>query len=1313
VLYLKDNIMRSKVLKPIAIFLFILALLVALGFFVIQSNIFKQFLRVTTNAVVSTLTNQGFIIGSIEGDILRGIILRDVSFEIEGEPFIETDEIFIDYSLPLLLDSSMLFSKVIPLDEVSITGLQINLVQNEDRTWNFEKLGAWKQPVEKESPDWNIIIQNAILSQAKIRIDDRVKKQITDLKSDKIDLTIKMYRIDERIEMQLRKSNLGIVFEGSEDDILYLDDISGRATYNKGKGKDKFNLRRLRLVTGGAEISIRGVATNLQHPDFSFEASAVDMGGDDGIGNINMQLKATGHYQEYRFLTAEGKLDLVKTTIKGADVTGGINDIKVDGADVQLKGGSLKTDFGGLSFSGGLDLQEILAEGTNNTLNLNVSINSLNASQIFNMFDTKTTPVQGEEEILQEKVTTLLDANIDSILNIQGNWNKNQNLQALIDLSSFSLTGSDVGELRVSGPIDIKGASIDYDLNTDFINTDLSFLLKDDHYRSSINSKLNLKGSIPTEGEFLDGFEGSINGEILPSTLSGLEIKEGELEAKYVQNVLNISSFLVDSDPLTIKASGAINREGSRGIKYSADFRDIGVLSNFVDNFNLTGALKLSGLVEGDFSRPRVTLKAKGSDFTDELESFVIKKIDLTAESFLSYESPQLHIKGDVKGADINGQRIQSATLKADSRGEIIDGSLNVSGAQNFGYKIDFNLIELNENETKLELGNINLRFQKQELKNKTPVLLSVFKDRISLSSFNLYHRDNYIIGAVDMDYGGGLKGKLELKQLNLKDVSQLLNLYFPLNGTLTGQIDLDTSLKHPDIKTTIRAENLEFMTFNSDELLLNLLVSKNGVDFNLDINDKSQNILRATGKANMDLAAADLLESYRKSTIDISIYSDGVDISPVAAFNPEIEDISGNLKIDVSAFGTGENPNVSGKIEVDDVTCNIYSMRNEIEIPYAVMDLQGIYAILRPAVINTGEGRGIFDGKIDLRDLSYTAQGTMEEMLVKSNPDDVTANLDGKINIKGQGFKAFIDGKITAKNVKAIVPEKPVKYIEHIEFVDERSRQLEEFIFTGKGPTDYFIEYIAMDIDVDIPQNSWIKGSGADIEVKGKIKVKKDYGVIYVVTGSIQVVRGDYNFLGKRFNIESGTVSFRGKEVVNPFLDVTALYRVSSVEVYINVTGTAEEPRIQLSSDPPLDESEIVSYLVFGTSTENLSSDDRLAFQERAGEVLGTMAVGELREMLGEEFAIDVITIKGGQTGFRDTHVEVGKYITKDLYVGYERFSYERFYYERYFFSPGLPSSTVTANRAVIEYRLFDFLTVESEIGEESGADLFFNFDY
>lgn len=1303
--------MRSKVLKPIVVFLLIIALLAGLMFFAVQSNIFKQFLRVTTNAIVSSLTNQGFIIGSIEGDFLRGIILRDVSFEIEGEPFIETDEIFIDYSLPLILDTSMLFSKVIPLDEVSITGLQINLVQYEDRTWNFEKLGKWEQPEEKkESPEWNIFIKNAILSQAKIRIDDRVKKEITDLRSDKIDLTIKMFKIDQKVEMKLRKSNLGIVFQDTEADILYLDDITGRAIYTKEKGTDKFDIKRLKFFTSGAEVLLKGEATNLQHPDFSFLASAKNIGKEHDFGNINLELEARGHYENYRYLTADGNIRLAKSTLKGESLKGGIDDIEIDGTRLSMKGGKLSTDFGSASFSGDLDLKEILADGDDNKLDMNLNIDSLNVSGLLNMLE-KQNALEENQEL--EEVNSILDGNLIGELNIAGNWNKRQDLKANIDLSNLSLTAGDVGTLNVNGPINLTGSSVDYDLNANFIKTDLAFLLKDDHYQSSLNSNLNLKGSIPLQGDFLKGFEGSVAGDILPSTISGLSINEGEIQAEYSNNLLNIKSVLIDSDDLTFKASGSLNQEGAKGIKYNLDISDLDVLSNFVDDLDLKGPLEIKGSIKGNFNRPKVALNLKGSKITDELGSFIINEITLTADSFISYQDPNLHIKGTMKGAEINGQRIKNATLKADSIGEVIDGSLKVQGASNTSYKTDFKLTELSENETKVEISNINLNVHKNTFKNKTPVLLSILKDRISLTSFNLYHKDNYIVGGIDIVYDGGLEGGFELKQLDLEDVSELLNLYFPLKGNLTGLIDLDTSLNYPDVRTNIRAENLEFMSFKSDELLLNILISKSGINFNLDVSDKAQKILVAKGKANMDLSSPNLEQSYQQATVDISVRSNGVDISPLAAFNPEIEKIAGKLKIDVSAFGTGANPNFSGKVEVEDIELDLYSLRNNVKIPHAVMDLKGIYAVLQPVIINTTKGKGYFDGKIDLRDLSYTAEGRLEGLLVKSNPDDVTAKMFGDINVKGQGFKAFIAGKLTAKDVKAIVPEKPVKYIENIQFVDERKFELEEFIFTGKGPEDYFIEYIAMDIDVDIPDNSWIKGSGANIEVEGKLNVKKNYGEMYVVSGSIDVIRGDYQFLGKLFNIEGGTVSFRGKKVVDPFLDVRALYEVSSVQVYINITGTAQQPKIQLTSDPPLDENEIVSYLVFGTTTDNLSSDDRLAFQERAGQVLGTMAVGELRDILGEEFAIDVITIKGGEQGFRDTHIEVGKYVTKDLYVGYERFSYERFYYERYFFSPGLPSSTVTANRAVIEYRLFDFLTVESEIGEESGADLFFNFDY
>ncbi|MEM7009272.1 MAG: hypothetical protein AAF462_09090, partial [Thermodesulfobacteriota bacterium] len=920
--------MRAKVLKPIGIFLLIVALLTGAMFFVVQSSFFKQFLRVTTNAVVSSLTNQGFIIGSIEGDFLRGIILRDVSFEIEGETFIESDEIFIDYSLPLLLDSSMLFSKVIPLQEVSITGLQINLVQFEDRTWNFEKLGAWEEPdPTKDSPDWNIFIQNAILSQAKIRVDDRYKKQIMDLKSDKIDLTIKMFNIDKRVEIQLRRSNLGIVFQDTEGEILYLDDIVGKGTYRKHKTSDEFSLNELKFTTGEIAYSLNGTAKNLQQPEFDLRAAAVNIGQEQGLGKINLNLLAKGTYENYQYLRANGDLKLVNSNLRGEKITGGIKNISVDGADVDLKGGTINTDFGKLLFSGGLDLKEMLADGKDNKLDLDINIESLNASKVLEMFETNAALEENKE--LEEQVAAILDASLSSVLNVQGNWNRDQNFQSRINIANLYLTGSDVGELRVSGPINLKGDFVEYELSTNFVNTDLAFLLKDEAYKSSLNSEFQLKGSVPLVEDEESGPVGSIKGQILPSTISGLEIKEGRVEAEYGQNVLDLKSLLIDADSLKVKASGNLRAAGSSGIKYNVEIKDLGVFTKLSPDFDLRGAVSINGNVKGDLSRPRLILNATGSDITNELEGFEINKLKLNADSYISYKDPRVNIKGKITGADINGQRIKSINFTADSRGELIEGSLDVLGLSNTRYKLGFTLTELNENETKIQIDQIRLNFQKEVLENKNPVLISVLKDKIKLSSFNLYHKDNYIVGEADIGFDYGLRGSLELKQLNLHDVSELLNLYFPLKGRLTGQIALDTSLKYPDVKANLRADNLELMSFSSDELLLNLLVSKNGINFNLDVNDKSKKILTASGKANVDLTAPDLGESYRKSTIDLSIQSDGVDMSPIAAFNPQLEEIQGKLKIDLSAFGTGENPNFAGKIEADDVVLDLYPLRN------------------------------------------------------------------------------------------------------------------------------------------------------------------------------------------------------------------------------------------------------------------------------------------------------------------------------------------------------------------------------------------------
>ena len=73
--------------------------------------------------------------GKIEGDFIHGIRVKDVSFKIEGEPFVHVGEISAKYSLFSVLDVYAIFSKVVPIKDVSLRGVSVNFIRDENGIW--------------------------------------------------------------------------------------------------------------------------------------------------------------------------------------------------------------------------------------------------------------------------------------------------------------------------------------------------------------------------------------------------------------------------------------------------------------------------------------------------------------------------------------------------------------------------------------------------------------------------------------------------------------------------------------------------------------------------------------------------------------------------------------------------------------------------------------------------------------------------------------------------------------------------------------------------------------------------------------------------------------------------------------------------------------------------------------------------------------------------------------------------------------------------------------------------------------------------
>lgn len=188
----------------------------------------------------------------------------------------------------------------------------------------------------------------------------------------------------------------------------------------------------------------------------------------------------------------------------------------------------------------------------------------------------------------------------------------------------------------------------------------------------------------------------------------------------------------------------------------------------------------------------------------------------------------------------------------------------------------------------------------------------------------------------------------------------------------------------------------------------------------------------------------------------------------------------------------------------------------------------------------------------------------------------------------------------------------------------------------------------IGLDIALNSPGGDVrVVGRGLNVELNVNARVR---GTINqpILTGTARVVRGDYDFAGKRFVFdERGTITLS----TNPEqirLNLQATRDDPALTATIRVTGTAARPEIALTSTPALPQDEILSQVLFGRSASQLSGFE--AAQLAAGVAAlagggGFDVIGNLRELAG----LDRLSFGGEASGLT---VAGGRYITDDVYL-------------------------------------------------------------
>jgi translocation and assembly module TamB len=302
-----------------------------------------------------------------------------------------------------------------------------------------------------------------------------------------------------------------------------------------------------------------------------------------------------------------------------------------------------------------------------------------------------------------------------------------------------------------------------------------------------------------------------------------------------------------------------------------------------------------------------------------------------------------------------------------------------------------------------------------------------------------------------------------------------------------------------------------------------------------------------------------------------------------------ETIDLSGPLSVAADIGGTAADPAIRGTLRTDNGRLESAVTGTVVRNIKASGRFNGSRLVLDQMSGQAGDGsvagRGSFDfgaGKGLGMDIALTAD---EAVLL--NRDDIKATITGPLTLRSDGNGGTISGDITVDRGSFRLGSAASAQVPHLA-VTELNRP-DEGMIDQAPPAPW-----RLDVRARARSRLMVTGLGLDSEWRADLTIK---GAVDnpAIGGRMDLIRGGYQFAGRRFDLDRGMIRFTGEAPPDPVLDITALADVQGFNATIHVTGTGLRPEINFQSVPALPEDELLSRLLFGTSITNLSAPEAL----------------------------------------------------------------------------------------------------------------------
>jgi translocation and assembly module TamB len=365
---------------------------------------------------------------------------------------------------------------------------------------------------------------------------------------------------------------------------------------------------------------------------------------------------------------------------------------------------------------------------------------------------------------------------------------------------------------------------------------------------------------------------------------------------------------------------------------------------------------------------------------------------------------------------------------------------------------------------------------------------------------------------------------------------------------------------------------------------------------------------------------------------------------------------VNGQADIKLELDGTLERTELSGRIDGRQLALTLYDQGIKLSDGTARIELRDNVLHMQQVEFHGGEGTLRITGSIPVNDQlasrpDLSADIIADKLQLLADPS-AQLTLSGRARISSTGEHYAVNGKFTVDRALFDLPETAAPRLGDDVVVIRESGQAAS-VTTNKPLAERQASpwSPAIHLDINLGNNFRFDGRGAELRLVGQVAVTSAPGRQPRVEGTVRVAEGTFEAFGAELAIERGIINFQGA-MDNPNINILAMRRNQEVAAGVQVTGTAESPRVMLVSEPDVPDDQKLSWLVFG----NAGGGDGQGAAQSAARGAANALVNQLVEGTGIASNLGLDAISLGTSASGEQLVTLGKAITDKLTLGYRQ---------------------------------------------------------